>query len=126
MMVNNMLVTKPFYCFNVRTIITSAGMLVDHSNTTSFYKNIFVGFSSYQWKICSAKIFYDTALCIFQIYACHTLEYLLYVHIFTLLSCSYCTHCSITIEDWLKLLVMVDWRMSRYFSRMEQMLMGSG
>ena len=85
-MVNNMLVTKPFYCFNVRTIITSAGVLVDHSNTTFFYKNIFEDLVAINRQKCSAKIFYDTALCIFRIYACHTLEYLLYVRIFTLLS----------------------------------------
>ena len=36
----------------------------------------------------------------------------------------YCTHCSITLEDCVMLLVMVDWRMSRYISRMEWMLMG--
>ena len=38
----------------------------------------------------------------------------------------YCTHCSITLEDWLMLLVMVDWRMLRYISRMEWMLMVNG
>ena len=38
----------------------------------------------------------------------------------------YCTHRSMTLEDWLKLLVMVDWRMSRNMSRMEWMLMRSG
>ena len=89
-----------------------------HSKVDTYYDVYFVQFS-YAWSQLNNHL-----RIMYSINAHHALEALTVCTYVCHIVIIYCTHFSITLMDYVMLLVMVDWRMSRYIFRMEWMLMG--